>query len=133
MTDDDVKDLATALLHLKNLRLGKPYRSNACNATFTSLASISVLYCPDLTTLETHFNTQTIVGDMRRLLDGGAEAKYKLQSKFVGTIPLEVQGEDIQTITTGLKVIFPYLRDLDGYGDSWPEVELRMKDRRRYW
>jgi hypothetical protein len=132
-TDDDVKDLTAALFYSNNLWLGKPCCSNTCNTTFISPASISVLHCPDLTTLETHFNTQTIVGNMRRLLDGCAEAKCMFRNSFVGTMPLEVHGEDIQIIAMRLKIIFRHLRDPDGYGGSWPEVELRVKDQRRYW
>jgi len=51
---------------------------------------------------------------MQRLLDGGAErdeARCKLRSLFVGSISLEAHEEDIQTITMGLKAIFPYLKN----------------------
>jgi len=134
IADDDVRDLVTALPHLNDLRLGRPCCSDTCNTTFASLVSIS-LHCPDLTALEIHFNTRRIVRDVQRLFNGGAErdeAKCKLRSLSVGSIPLEVCKEDTQTIVLGLKTIFPYLTDLDGYDGSWPMVMLKMKDRRRY-
>jgi hypothetical protein len=130
IADDDVKDLAAALPHLSHLRLGQPCYSNTCNTTVTSLMSISA-HCPDLAVLETHFNTRTIVSDMRRLLDGDAgrdEAKCKLRKLCVGIMPLEVREEDIQAIARGFNVIFPYLTDIGGYYGSWSGVVLKMKD-----
>jgi len=134
ITDDGVKDLVTALPHLEDLLLGKPCGMNTCNTTVASLVSIST-HCLDLKNLETHFNTRRIVGDMQRLLDGGAEhdgAKCKLRGFSVAMTPLEVGEEDIQTIAMGLNAIFPDLMDLDGYSSSWCRVRLKMVDLQGY-
>lgn len=126
ITDAEVKDLATALPRLKSLHLGPPCRSNICDATVASLMSIST-HCLDLICLDTHFNTQTIVADMQRLLDGGAErdkAKCKLWSYSAGFAPLQVQGQDIQTVEMGFKAIFPNLTTLRGFDRSWGEMGI---------
>jgi len=65
------EDLAAALPCLESLNLGIACRRNTCATTIASLLSMSV-HCLDLTDLEIHFNTVTIVGDIQRLLDGGA-------------------------------------------------------------
>lgn len=58
---------------------------------------------PDLTVLEAHFNTQTSVSDMQRLLDGGTggdKAKCELWNWTVGELPLEVD-EEIEMVARG--------------------------------
>ena len=124
ITDNDVKDLAVALPRLEILRLGEPCRWNTCGTTVASLVLISV-HCLDLTHLETHFNTQTIVGDMQGLLDGGAErdrAKCKLRRLLVGCMPLDVYGKDIRIVALGFKVVFPHLTGFEGCSYGWQEL-----------
>jgi len=125
-----MENLAAALPRLKHLRLGQPCRSNTCNTTVASLVSISVR-CLDLTVLETHFNTLTIVDDVRGLLDGGAgrdQAKCKLRSFSVGNMPLQVRMEDIEIIATGFKAIFPCLADVRGSGGHWQQLKSKLRD-----
>jgi len=121
LTDDDVEELAATLPRLKSLRLGTACDSNSCRTTVASLLSISV-HCPDLTLLETHFNTLTIVDDVKRLHDGGSgrgNAKCKLRMLMVGYLPLEVRGEDIEILVVGFKAIFPCLLDLTDHNGRW--------------
>jgi len=131
LTDDGVGDLVATLPRLKSLRLGLPCRRNSCKNTVASLMSISI-HCPDLTALETHFNTKTIVGDMKRLVDGGVgrdEAKCKLESLWVFIMPLMIREEDIETVATGFKVIFPRLKSFTGYNvGRWEQLESRLED-----
>lgn len=129
MTDGNMEDLATALPRLEELHLGEACCSNICKTTIASLMSISV-HCLGLTVLEIHFNTRTIVSDVQYLLGGDAErnkAKCKLQSLSTGTTPLEVRGRDVQTVAMGLKVIFPCLTNLTGFGEGWQRARSQMK------
>ena len=127
-TDDDMRDLAAALPNLKSLRLGTPCCLNTCKTTVASLISLSV-HCPDLLLLETHFNVQTIVGDMQGLLDGGArhyKTKCQLRSILVGDMPLELDSTDLQTVAMGFTVIFPHMAYLTGYAFRWRELKRQM-------
>ena len=137
LTDGDVENLASSIPRLKTLQLGSPCWFNSCDATVASLVSISV-HCLDLTVLETHFNTRTIVSDMQQLIDGGAErdtAKCKLRGLAVGRLPLEVNEENIEAVAMGFKVIFPCLKDFEGYSgilrDDWHKVESKLGNLRR--
>jgi hypothetical protein len=117
LTDDDRKNLATTLPRLKCLRLGFPCPSDTCRTTVASLMSISV-HCLDLTVLETHFNIETMAGDMQRLLDersGEDKAKCKIWYLLVGKLPLHKVyrcREDSKTIQLWFRFIFPNLRVL---------------------
>lgn len=128
LTDNDMTDLAAALPHLKSLRLGHPCRTNTLKTTVASLMSLSI-HCPDLLLLETYFNTKTIAGDMRGLLDGGAEhnkPKCQLRSSFVGVLPLELDSDGLRTVAMGFRLIFPHMTHLVGYNDDWPELRRQM-------
>ena len=130
LTDDGVENLAATLCRLKSLRLGQICGSNSCNTTIASLLSISV-HCLDLTFLETHFNTLTIVGDIQRLLDGGSgdgNTKCGLPELVVGCLPLEVRGEDIETIVAGFKAIFPCLTNFVDDEGHWYELRSKLRD-----
>ena len=127
LTDDDVENLADALPRLNHLQLTKPCHLNSCKTTVSSLLSLST-HCLGLKLLEIHFNTRTIVGDMRHLLDGGFgrdKAKCGLRHLRVGRLPLEAGGEDVETITTGFKVIFPCLDTCTG-GGRWYLVHTAL-------
>ena len=130
LTDDDVEEISATLPRLKSLQLGRVCDSNSCRTTVASLMSISV-HCPDLTSLETHFNTLTIVDDIKHLHDGGSgrgNAKCKLRDLDVGYLPLEVRGEDIETLVVGFKAIFPCLTGFGARNSSWSGLrsELRL-------
>ena len=130
LTDEDMGNFAATLPRLKNLELGQPCHSNSCDTTVASLISIST-HCLDLVSLETHFNTVTIVGDIQRLVDGGTgrdKAKCELRSLMVGFLPLVVSEEDIETVAVGLKVIFPCLTNISYQESRWFEVESRLGD-----
>jgi len=128
LTDDDMKNLASTLSRLQSLELGRPCLRDSCKTTVASLVSIST-HCLDLTVLEVHFNTKTIVSDMQRLLEGGAgldEAKCKLQSLYVGLSPLDISKEDIETVAMGLRIIFPHITGLWGSNRHWDRVILKL-------
>ena len=133
LTDDDVENLASSLPRLEDLRLGQPCQSTPCNATVASLMSISV-HCLDLTVLETHFNTRTIVSDIQRLIDGGAgrdKAKCKLRRLMVGRLSLEVGEEDIDTVAMGFNVIFPCLTNFESRESGWRQLRSKLVDLQR--
>ena len=126
LTDDNVEDLAAALPRLESLRLGHPCSRNTCKTTVASLMSISI-HCLDLSILETHFNTQTIVDDMQSLLNGGVghnKAKCRLWRILVGYQPLELDSADLRTIAMGFSVIFPRMVQLVGY--HWIGLRRRI-------
>ena len=81
--------------HLESLRLRVPCSLNSCNTAAASLLSIST-HCPGLTALETHFNTITIVADMRHLLDRGSGldgGKCKVENLMVARLSHEMDQE----------------------------------------
>jgi len=129
LTDNDMEKFAAALPRLEILELGRPCRSNSCSNTVASLLPISVR-CLDLTVLEIHFNTKTIVADMQRLLNraaGSDKAKCKLSHLKVGNLPLEVRREDIEIVAMGFKVIFPSLEVAGDYG-CWRALRSKLGD-----
>ncbi|KAF9648751.1 hypothetical protein BDM02DRAFT_3186859 [Thelephora ganbajun] len=130
LTDNDTENLVTALPRLEKLQLGQGCRSNSCNTTVASLLMASV-YCLSLRALDIHFNTRTIVGDIQRLLGGGFgrdKVKCKLWKLTVGYLPLRVYGEDIETVATGFKFIFPHLRDFGDYSGFWYKLRCKIRD-----
>jgi hypothetical protein len=129
LTDDNVESLAAALPRLEMLELGRPCHLNSCNTTVASLLSISN-HCPALTGLEIHFKTLTIVDDIRRLLGGRTsdQPKCRVHELSVGDLPLEVGGEDIDTVAMGLKAIFPCLMDFPDSEGQWDEVKSKLED-----
>lgn len=126
LTDADVHELAAALPRLKNLLLGHPCPSNTCKTTVASLMSISV-HCLDLEALEIHFNTQTMVSDVQRLLNESIwkdKAKCNLRDFHVGHMPLEIERtEDEETVAWGFALIFPSLSI-----ERYPETEDTPRD-----
>ena len=130
LTDKDMENFATTLPRLKNLELGKPCHSNSCSTTIASLLSIST-HCLELVSLETHFNTTTIVSDIQRLVDRGIgrdKAKCELRNLMVGFLPLVVSEEDTETVAMGLKVVFPRLMKMSCENERWCEVESKLGD-----
>jgi len=125
LTDDNTENLAATLPRLECLELGTPGSSHSCNTTVASLLSISTR-CLGLTLLETHFNTLAIVGDVQRLFDGDSwrgKARCKLQNLTAGYLPVEVGGEDIETVVNGFRIIFPYLLYFSDYGRHWYKLQ----------
>jgi len=116
LTDDDVENFAVALPSLVSLQLGGVCSSNACHTSISSLLSISI-HCLGLTLLEIHFNTQSILDDIQRLLDedpGRDKPRCKLQSLLVGCLPLQVCREDARKVAMGFAYIFPRLKKFSG-------------------
>ena len=79
---------------------------------------------------------RTIVGDLRRLLDGNSgrdKAKCKLQDLRIGHfLPLKARGEDIETVVKGFKLIFPSLADYRG-GSQWASVQAGLNPQGGRW
>lgn len=128
LTDDDTENLTAALPRLKTLLLGYPCTSKTCKTTINSLVSIS-LNCLDLEELETHFDTQTIAVDVRRLLDNHtSREKTKCKRLCVGVLPLDLPSDDVGIVAMGFRVIFPYLTGFTGYtwASCWRQVESNL-------
>jgi len=133
LTDNDVGNLAVTLPSLMSLRLGEVCALNSCRTTIASLLSIST-HCLGLTLLEIHFNTQSIAGDMRRLLDEGSgrdKPRCELESLLVGCLPLRVGVGDVGIVAMGFADIFPCLKDFSSYDDyreDWKDVAFKLRD-----
>ena len=130
LTDNDVEEIAVTLPRLKSLQLGRPCDSNSCCTTIASLLLISI-HCPNLTVLETHFNTLAIVDDIKHLLGGDSvcgNARCKLRNLAVGNLSLEVRGEDIETVVVGFKAIFPCLMDFKSPTARWFGLRSKLRD-----
>lgn len=119
--NDYVENLAASLPHLKTLHLGPPCWFNSCDTTVASLMSIST-HCLVPTVLQAHFNTQTIVSDMQRLIGGGVgdnKAKCKLRRLTVGYLPPKVHVNDMESIAMGFKVVFSCLTGFEDGNGCW--------------
>lgn len=133
LTDDDVENLAAALPSLASLELGRVCGFNSCHTTISSLWSLSV-HCPSLTILEVHFNTNNIVGDIRRLLGDDSrheKTRCKLRHLSVGLLPLQVWEEDVGIVGMGFVDIFPCLDSFWGCSmnlGGWIAVESKLRD-----
>ena len=128
LRDDGIRDLAVTLPHLVKLQLGQPCDSNSCDTTVASLLAMST-HCLDLVVLEIHFNTRTIVDDMKHLVDGGTgcdKIKCKLRNFSVGDLPLGVRGEDNVAVAMGFRDIFPCLKDILAYGSEWQKLRSQL-------
>ena len=130
LMDDDVEILAIALPRLKSLQLGETCSYNTCTTTIVSLMSISI-HCLDIITLQTHFNTKNIIGDIEHLFNGGAghdKVKCKVRDLFVEKLPLRVDAEGMKTVAVVLQVIFPHLTHLTITGSSprWSKLTTQM-------
>jgi hypothetical protein len=135
LTDDDMENLAMSLPFLVTLWLGA-CGLNPCHTRATVSSSLPLsTHCRGLTTLETRFNTETLPGDMERLLDGGVgndEVRSKLQTLSVGSSQLLVGREDIRTIAKGFKYIFPRLEEVSSFCErpEWEEANFQVISKR---
>jgi hypothetical protein len=135
LSDRDVENLAVTLPFLVSLRLGEVCGFNVCANTVSSLLSISI-HCLGLTLLEIHFNTRSIVSDMKNLLSEGSgrdKPRCKLQSLLVGLLSLPVLAEDVGTVAMGFAHIFPCVKYFSSGGwdqKLWERVasELALRD-----
>jgi len=133
LADDGVENLAVTLPSLVSLRLGRVCFLNSCRTTVSSLLSISI-HCLGLTTLEIHFNTRTIAGDMQHLLNEGSERdepRCQLRSLWVGRLPLQVREEDVGVVAKGFADIFPCLEYFSSYGRDrgrWKRVRSKLRN-----
>jgi hypothetical protein len=135
LSDRDVENLVVTLPSLVSLRLGEVCGFDACATTVSSLLSISI-HCLGLTLLETHFDTRSIVSDMKNLLSEGSghdKPRCKLQSLLVGLLSLPVLAEDVGTVAMGFAHIFPCMKDFSSGGwdqKRWERVasELALRD-----
>ena len=129
LTDGDMENIATTLPRLENLQFGRPCDSSSYKTTIASLLSIST-HCPGLTFLEVHFNTLSIVDDVRHLLDrdaGRDKSKCKLRYLSVGDLPFEARGKDVEIVARWFRVVFPCLVYFLGYNVTVPWDMLRSK------
>jgi hypothetical protein len=135
LSDRDVENLVVTLPSLVSLRLGQVCSFNVCATTVSSLLSISI-HCLGLTLLEIHFNTRSIVDDMKTLLSEGSgrdKPRCKLQSLSTGFSRLPMREEDVGTVAMGFAYIFPCMTRLSGGiqdQERWKRVasELALRD-----
>jgi len=132
LDNDNVAELAMALPRLENLLFGYPCDQNTCATTVACLLPISVL-CTWLQSLEIHFNTTNIAGDLESVSEDSrfqelrSLQKCALSCLDVQGIPLTVDESEYETLARGMTVIFPNLGRCDGWDDefNWQLAEVR--------
>ena len=136
LNNDDVTNLAVALPQLESLSLGVPCPKNTCATTVVCLLQISV-HCVKLEELEIHFNSTSIVGDLKNISmdpqfqDLRSLPKCPLSCLYVNGIPLALGEPGLETVVDGMIVIFPSLTQCTGLEWCWNEVSERIRELRK--
>lgn len=135
LSDDDVTKLTMALPQLEHLSLGRPCLKNTCATTVACLFQTSV-HCVKLRILEIHFNTTTIVGDLKNISRNprfqGIRSlpKCRVSHMYVDQIPLVLDEPDLETVVNGMVDIFPSLNHCFGLGRVWSRISERITELR---
>jgi len=114
LDDGDVAKLAIELPQLESLLLGYPCSENTCATTAVCLLLISV-YCVNLGMLRIHFNTATIVNDLKNISEDPqfqelrSLPKCPLSRLGVWKLPPILDEPGIETVVNGMIDIFPSL------------------------
>ena len=131
LNDDNVTELVTTLPRLDSLLLGYPCDENTCATTVACLLPISV-HCPRLQSLGIHFNTTTIVDDLKNISEDPryqelrSLRKCALSCLDVHEMPLTCDESDFGAVARGITVIFPNLERCDGWDEvNWELAEVQ--------
>lgn len=136
LNNDNVAELAMALPRLVSLLLGHPCSKNTCATTAACLLPISV-HCINMGTLEIHFNTTNIVGDLAnisedpRLQELYLRPRCTLSRLNVHQMPLTLDEPGLKIVANGMITIFPYLKQCVGDKRSWGKLSAKIADLRR--
>ena len=133
LNNNNATELAMVLSQLEFLYLGHPCSKNTCATTVVCLLPISA-YCVKLRTLEIHFNTTNIVGDLKSLLeDPQFEAlrslpRCTLSCLEVYRIPLTLDESGFETVVDVMINLFPSLERCKGAPGNldWEEISRRI-------
>lgn len=133
LDDDNVTKLAIALSQLEDLHLGDPCFNNTCTTTVTCLLSISI-HCVKLQTLGIHFNTTSIVDDLKSISKDPKFQELSLLPRcaastlYVYQMPLALNGPDLEIVVNGMINIFPSLEYCEGCDWIWGKLSERIRD-----
>ena len=131
LNNDDVAEFAMALPRMESLLLGYPCARNTCNTTIACLLQISA-YCAKLQELEIHFNTTTIVDDLK---DVSEDPRFQVLRSLprctlscldVYHMPLILNEPGLETLAHGMIDIFPSLERCEGLNHVWNDVSRRI-------
>ena len=138
LNNDNIAELAMALTQLQSLVLGYPCSKNTCLTTVACLLPISV-HCSKLERLEIHFNTTSIVDDLRNIMEVPRFQQLRSLQRCpltwlgVHRTPLRLDESDLETVAEGMINIFPSLKGCDGLEDSWDQLSRQITTSRRAW
>lgn len=133
LNNNDVTELAMALSQLEIFFLGIPCSKNTCHATVACLLAISV-HCVKLRELELHFNTRSIVDDLKTILEDSQYEELRslprcpLSCLGVWKIPLVVDEPDLEAVVHGMVKVFPSLEHFQQapYNFGWEKLSERI-------
>jgi len=132
LDNNNVTKLAMALPQLEYIQLGHPCFENSCATTVACLLPISV-YCVELQSLGIHFNTTTIIEDLKNI---SKDSKFqelrslprcRLSCLDVFAMPLTLDESGFKTVADGMIDIFPSLELCEGHRDVWNEVSENLR------
>ena len=137
LNNGNVAKLAMALPQLGTLSLGPPCADNTCATTVACLLPISV-HCLKLRELQIHFNTTTIVDDLKEISkDPWCQELHSLprcrslSKLYAEWMPLTLDESGFETVVDGIINIFPSLEYCVGRGRPWEELSERITEFRR--
>jgi hypothetical protein len=122
-----------ALSQLESLLLGYPCFDNTCATTVACLLQISV-HCLKLRSLQIHFNTTNIVGDLKNVSEDSRFQELRplprctLSCLDVGKMPLTLDETGFETMVNGMVDIFPSLKRCAGVEETWNELSRRITE-----
>ena len=129
LNNDNVTELAIALLQLEPLLLGLPCNKDTCATTVACLLQIAV-HCLDLQKLEIHSNTTNIVDDFKstsqssRFRELCSLTGCMLRRLDMHRIPVIIIKSEYGVVVHGMTSIFPSLEILISYSEIWHLVNL---------
>jgi len=138
LNNENVTELAMALPQLESLLLGYPCYKNVCATTVACLLPISV-HCPRLYSLEIHFNTTNILGDLKVIAEDPRFQEVRLLPKCglscldVGQMPLDLDDSGLRTVADGMMSIFPYLEQCNKPHGIWDKLNESIAELREVW
>ena len=123
--------MTMALPQLQSLLLGYPCGKNTCATTVACLLPISV-HCPKLQSLNIHFNTTTIVDDLKNISEDPqfqelpSLQKCTLWRLDIREMPLTFDEPNFKAVALGVVDIFPNLERCQGWDDfNWELAEVQ--------
>ena len=133
LNNDNVTELAMALIQPEYLYLGNPCSKNTCLTTVACLLPISN-HCSKLKELGIHFNTTNIVDDFRNILEDPQFQQLRSLQRSpltwmdVYRTPLRLDESDLEIVAKGMVDIFPSLESFERHEQDWDKLSAKIAD-----